>query len=277
MKRNINFRLNTIYRGDAKEVLKYFPDSSVNLILTSPPYANKRKKAYGGIPADEYVEWFSGISTNLYRVLKPDGSFILNIKEGANGEKEVYVLDLIKKLKEQNWLWIEEYIWRKTTSMPGWWPNRFRDGWERCLHFTKSHKFKMCQSRVMIPIGDWSKTRMKNLSKNDKKRRFSSTGSGLSRNVHNWSGRSMVYPDNVLEFAPVCKNSNHSAAFPEELPTWFIKLFTNKNDVVLDPFIGSGTTAIASVKNDRKYLGIEKYSKYHKLAVQNINSIVDNS
>lgn len=271
-KNNVNFKLNTIYQGDAKKVLKSFPDSSVNLILTSPPYANKRKKAYGGIPADVYVEWFSDISTELYRVLKLDGSFILNIKEGANGEKEVYVLDLIKKMREQKWLWIEEYVWRKTTSMPGWWPNRFRDGWERCLHFTKSHKFQMHQDRVMVPIGDWSKTRMRNLSKNDKKRRFSSTGSGLGTNILNWSGRDKVYPDNVLEFAPVCNNKKHSAAFPEELPTWFIKLFTNKNNVVLDPFIGSGTTAVASIKNNRNFLGVEKYSKYYKVALENIKT-----
>lgn len=273
VEKNIKFNLNTVYHGDAKQVLPYFPDKSVNLIITSPPYSNKRKKAYGGIPPGQYVDWFSDISLNLYRILKDDGSFILNIKEGANGEKDTYVLELILALRKHGWLWTEEYIWRKTTSMPGKWPNRFRDGWERCLHFTKSHKFKMYQNRVMLPIGDWSKIRMKNLSENDKKRRWSSSGSGLSRNLLNWAGRTKVYPDNVLEFAPVCKNNYHSAVFPEELPTWFIKLLTSKNDVVLDPFIGSGTTAIASIKNGRKYLGIEKYFKYYNLAVNNINSV----
>ena len=264
--------VNKIYQGDASTVLTELQDKSIDLIMTSPPYADKRKRSYGGIHQDKYVDWFLPISKELYRVLKEDGSFILNIKEGANGEKQIYVLKLILALREQGWLWVEEYIWRKTTSMPGKWPNRFRDGWERCLHFTKNNKFNMYQEEVMLPVGDWAKKRMNNLSKNDKTRRFSASGSGLSRNLLNWKGKDKVYPDNVLEFAPVCSNSNHSAAFPEELPEWFIKVFTKKEDLVLDPFIGSGTTAVACLNLNRKFIGIEKNKRYHKLAINNIKS-----
>ena len=149
--------LNKIIAGDSSKKLKKMPNSFVDLIITSPPYAEKRKHTYGGISENKYVDWFLPISSELYRVLKPNGSFILNIKEGSNGEKQTYVLELILALREQGWLWTEEYIWHKTTSMPGKWPNRFRDAWERCLHFTKNRRFKMYQEAVKVPIGDWAK------------------------------------------------------------------------------------------------------------------------
>ncbi|RLD69067.1 MAG: site-specific DNA-methyltransferase, partial [Bacteroidetes bacterium] len=159
-----------IYLGDCREELKIVPKDSVDLIFTSPPYADQRKKTYGGIHPDRYVEWFLPISEQLLRVLKPTGSFVLNIKERVvNGERSTYVLELILEMKKQGWLWTEEYIWHKKNSYPGKWPNRFRDSWERLLHFTKSKKFNMYQDKVMVPMGDWAKTRLKNLSETDKK------------------------------------------------------------------------------------------------------------
>ena len=129
--------LNKIYKGDCGILLAnktLFPDKSVNLIITSPPYADKRKNSYRGTHPDKYVEWFLPISKELYRLLKDDGSFILNIKEHPkNGERGTYVLELILALKKQGWYWIEEYCWYKKNSFPGKWPNRFRDSWERCF------------------------------------------------------------------------------------------------------------------------------------------------
>ena len=272
----IKLKNNKLFKGDALRWLKKFPSSSVDLIVTSPPYANKRMSSYGGTKPENYIEWFLPITSELYRVLKSDGSFVLNIKEGVNIERQTYVLELILELKKQGWLWIDEYIWRKSTSMPGKWPNRLRDGWERCLHFTKNKKFNMFQDSVMVPVGDWAKKRMIRLSKNDVKRTTSSTKSGLGRNLINWKNRELVYPDNVLEFAPLCYGSGHSAAFPKELPTWFIKLFTRKGDVVLDPFIGSGTTAVASLELGRKFVGIELKKDYYNLALRNIKETKKN-
>ncbi len=267
---------NKIYYGNALRVLKLFPSNSIDLIVTSPPYSNKRMGSYGGVKPEEYVNWFLPIAEQLFRVLKNEGSFVLNIKEGVNIERQTYVLDLIIALRKMGWLWIDEYIWRKKTSMPGKWSNRFRDGWERCLHLTKNKKFSMYQDVVMVPVGDWAKKRISNLSSNDLKRTRSSTGSGLGRNLVNWKERKMVYPDNVLEFAPVCYNTGHSAAFPKELPGWFIKLFTKKGNIVLDPFIGSGTTAIASLELGRKFIGIEIKKKYYNLACKNIKKAKTN-
>jgi len=267
-------KINTIYPGDCRKILvdtEKFPDNSIDLIITSPPYADKRKKYYKSIRPEEYVDWFLPVADELYRILKDNGSLILNIKEHArNGEKDTYVLELILALKKQGWLWIEEYCWYKKNSFPGKWPNRFRDAWERCLHFTKSKKFKMYQDAVKVPIGNWAEKRFKSMTNKDFKRHISKTNETLGRNVSNWLNRKKVYPHNVITFeeehyvtnvielSTVCNNKNHSATFPLELPVWFIMLFTKRGDIVLDPFIGSGTTAYASLAMDRKYIGIEQ-------------------
>lgn len=260
-----------ILLGDSREVLKEIDDNLVDLIITSPPYADRRKNTYGGINTEEYVEWFLPISEQLLRVLKPTGTFVLNIKEKAeNGERSTYVLELILALRKQGWLWTEEFIWHKKNSYPGKWPNRFRDSWERVLQFNKARDFNMYQDAVMVPVGNWANDRLKNLSKTDKIRDNSKSGSGFGKNISNWLERSMVYPNNVLQFATVCNNKNHSAAFPEELPEWFIKLFTKKNDWVLDPFLGSGTTSEVAQKMERNSIGIDIMPEYVEMAKEKI-------
>ena len=258
---------NLLVPGDCLEVLENIADSTVDLVVTSPPYADSRKSTYGGIHPDDYVAWFLPVSTQLWRALKSDGTFILNIKEKAlNGERHPYVLELILAMRKQGWLWTEEYIWHKKNCAPGKWPNRFRDSWERCLQFNKQKQFKMFQDEVMVPTGDWAKSRLKNLSDTDQRRDNSRVGSGFGKNVSNWVGRDMAYPTNVLHLATECGNKNHSVAFPKELPSWFIKLFSQQGDLVLDPFAGSGTTCLAAYELGRDYLGIEIKDEYFKLA-----------
>ena len=257
--------------GDCLQALKPISDGSVDLIVTSPPYADSRKSTYGGIHPDKYVEWFLPIGAELYRVLKAEGSFVLNIKEKAvNGERHTYVIELILALKKQGWFWTEEYLWHKKNCAPGKWPNRFRDSWERCLHFNKQKSFQMYQEAVMVPTGDWAKSRLKNLSETDKRRDTSRVGSGFGKNISNWLERDMAYPSNVLHLATECGNKNHSAAFPKELPAWFIKLFTKPGDIVLDPFAGSGTTCVAAQELGRDYIGIEIKEEYYQQAQQNL-------
>lgn len=263
-----------IYCDTVENVLPTLPENSVDLIVTSPPYADQRKKTYGGITPDEYVAWFLPITAELLRVLKPTGSFILNIKERVvEGERHTYVIELILEMRKQGWLWTEEYCWHKKNSYPGRWPNRFRDSWERCLHFTKQRKFHMYQDAVMVPVGDWAGTRLKKLSETDKIRDESKVGSGFGKNVSNWVGREMVYPTNVLHMATESNNVRHSAAFPVGLPAWFIKLFTQPGDVVLDPFIGSGTTAVAAKILGRQHIGIEKESNYCAVAADRLEKV----
>jgi DNA modification methylase len=254
-------------QGDCLTVLKTLPDASFDLIFTSPPYADNRKTTYEGVPTDRYVEWFLPISGELRRVLNPEGSFILNIKERAvNGERQTYVLELILAMKKQGWLWTEEYIWHKKNCYPGKWPNRFRDAWERCLHFTRQKKFKMFQDAVMVPMGNWAEKRLAKLSERDQMRDISRVGSGFGKNISHWLGKKYVYPTNVLHLSTECANRGHSASFPVSLPMWFIKLFTEEGDLVLDPFVGAGTTALACIQLNRHYIGIEMMQKYCGLA-----------
>ncbi len=194
-----------IVQGDCLHVLREFPDDCIDLIVTSPPYADQRKHTYGGVAPDDYVAWFLPITRELRRVLKPTGTFILNIK---------------------------------------------------------ARRFHMYQEEVMVPMGDWAQTRLKNLSSTDRVRDESRVGSGFGKKIENWLARSMAFPTNVLNLATECANRKHSAVFPEALPEWFIKLFTQEGDTVLDPFMGSGTTLRVAKRKGRNAVGIEIQPEY---------------
>lgn len=128
----------------------------------------------------------------------------------------------------------------------------------------------MYQESVMVPVGEWAKDRLSKLSETDQIRDESKVGSGFGKNVSNWIGRDMVYPTNVIHLATECSNKNHSAVFPLELPKWFIKLFTQPGQIVLDPFVGSGTTALAAIQLGRKYVGIDLNSEYVDIACKRV-------
>lgn len=282
---------NILYNGYCETELtniSQFPNESVNLIVTSPPYSDRRQKSYGGVAPQNYVEWILPITQQLFRVLKPTGSLVINIKEHVlNGERSTYVIEMILAMKKQGWRWTEEYCWYKKTAFPGKWPNRFRDSFERCLHFTKEKSFYMNQDAVKVPIGDWAEKRFKSMSDNDFIRHVSQNNEHLAKNVSNWINRKQVYPHNVivfdnehycsqtnmLEISPVTHNRNHSACFPIELPTWFILLLSKEGDIILDPFSGIGTTAMASILLNRKFVGIEKEKEYVEIANNNIQEL----
>jgi DNA modification methylase len=176
------------------------------------------------------------------------------------------VIELILALRKQGWLWTEEYIWHKRNCHPGKWPNRFRDAWERCLHFNKTRQFKMNQDAVMVPMGGWADARLKSLGKNDTVRFDSQVRSGFGKNIANWVGRTQAYPSNVLHLATECGNKSHSATFPKALPDWFIRLLTDPGDRVLDPFVGSGTTGVVAKSLGRHSTGIELLDEYCRIA-----------
>ena len=257
--------MNVIHNGDCAEVIaSKIPAQSVNLIVTSPPYADQRNGNYGGIHADKYVEWFLPKAAAFKRCLALDGSFVLNIKEKAvDGEKHPYVYDLVLALRrQQGWRLVDEYCWHKKNCYPGKWPNRFRDSWERLYHFALNPKFKMRQKEVMVPMGDWKDKRLANLSDTDRERDESKHGNGFGKRVENWVDRDMAYPSNVLHMATECGHKGHPAAFPKALPEWFIQLFTDEGDTVLDPFAGSGTTLVAALEMGRKAIGIDTQEEY---------------
>lgn len=260
-----------LINGECLDELREYPTNKFDLIVTSPPYADCRVKTYGGIKPDKYVNWFLPRSEQFLRVLKDTGTFILNIKEKVvDGERHTYVLELILALRQQGWLWTEEFIWHKKNCHPGKWPNRFRDAWERCLQFNKTRNFNMYQDNVMVPMGNWAEKRLKNLGQNDIIRFNSQVGSGFGKNISKWIGRDMAYPSNVLHLATETKNRNHSATFPTALPEWFIRLFTQEGDWILDPFVGKGTTCEAAKKLNRNSVGIDIVAEYIEIAKSNL-------
>ena len=254
--------LNQVYCGDCLDVMRGFPADSVDLIMTSPPYADARKHTYGGVPPDQYVEWFLPRAEEMKRVLKPSGSFVLNIKEKAvNGERHTYVLELIIAMrKELGWRWVEEYIWTKTDPFPAKWKDRFKDAWERLLHFSISQSFKMNQDDVRVKAKFVNGRPNGKPSPSDYATNTPKTGSGLSKNRASFIGKGLAYPSNNLNGPTVCEEHalGHSAQYPEYIPTFFVKLFTDAKDVVLDPFCGSGTTMAAAQSLGRQWVGIDK-------------------
>ena len=253
-----------LHHADCLDVMKNIPDASVDLVITSPPYADARKKTYGGIPPDEYIGWFLPRAAEIKRILRPTGSFVLNIKEKClDGERHTYVIELIVALRgELGYRWVEEYVWHKTAAAPGKWKYRFRDAWERLLHFSKEKEIKMNQDSVRVRPLESTIKRGQNLGPNDVVRQASATGSGVGRNVSHTTNRELVYPSNVLHGSPITHNTGHSAAYPEWIPEFFIKLFTDEGDTVLDPFLGSGTTCKVADRLGRRSIGIEMNEEY---------------
>ena len=252
--------MDELIHGDCLDVMRGMDAGSVDLIMTSPPYADARKHTYGGVKPDQYVEWFLPRAAEMQRILKPSGSFVLNIKEKVvDGQRHTYVLKLILAMQEElGWRWIEEYIWHKKSSMPGRFPKRMRDAWERILHFSNDTDFKIRHDAVKTLPKESTIKRMRNLRPHELTRVDSSTGSGFGKNFGKDCWLETALPDNVLHLAGETGNVGHSAAFPVRLPEFFIKLFTDADDVVLDPFCGSGTTMAAAQSLGRQWIGIDK-------------------
>ncbi len=253
----------TILCGDAKEVLKKYPDEYFNLIVTSPPYADARKKHYKSIKPDEYADFIESFHEQLWRVLADDGSFVLNLKDKiVNGVRSRHVWHSIERLSSRGWLCIDDYLWYKPNAMPGYWGNRLRDEWEYCFHMTKQKHFTMYQDSVKKPIGDWAKARLRKLKGKSAIRHNSENLSGFGRDLRAWKNKKMVLPGNVVSVPLVGKNMGHPAVFPVGLPEFFIKLFTKKGDNVLDPFAGSGQAGIAGAKFSRNIVLIDLAEEY---------------
>jgi len=205
--------------GDCLERLRELPADSVDLIFTSPPYADARARSYGGIHPDGYVQWFLPRAAELLRVLKPAGSFVLNIKEKAvRGERHTYVIELILALRKQGWLWTEEYIWHKKNCYPGKWPNRFRDSWERLLHFNKSRNFKMFQDAVRVPTGDWRQRRLHRLSETDRIRDESKSAAASARTFPTGWGETSPTPPMCCTWPPNAATAATAPPFPKRCP-----------------------------------------------------------
>ena len=253
-----------IIHGYAEEELKKLPDNSVDLVITSPPYADRRKNTYGGISEDKYVEWFKPIAIEVKRVLKPTGSFFLNIKPHTNkGERSLYVFDLVLMLKrELGFRFTDEFIWTKL-GVPGKYKGRFKNAFEPVYHFTLQTEYTHNPYAVAKKAKEVSLKRYKRKACGESK-----NGSGFA-GMRKEITSDLALPSNHLHI-PQKSNQytiqkNHSAVFPVELSTFFIKAFSNEGDVVLDIFGGSGTVAISCIDTNREFIIIEKEIEYIEL------------
>ncbi len=252
-----------VYLGDSRKILEKFRNGTFNLIMTSPPYADARRKHYDSIPPDKYVDFLLSFHDQFWRVLADDGSFVLNVKDKVvNGTRHRFVWHTIEALTALGWHCIDDYLWVKTNPMPGYWSNRLRDEWEYCFHLTKKKRFAMYQEAVKIPIGDWANKRLAKLTGKSNGRHNSENKSGFGRDLRNWVGKKTVLPGNAVHIPLVGKNMGHPAVFPVGLPEFFIKLFTKADDYVLDPFAGSGSTGLAAENTDRNVVLIDTKMEY---------------
>jgi len=250
----------------------------IDLIVTSPPYADARRKHYDSIHPDDFQDWFRTFHEPFWNVLKPQGSLVINIKDKVvNGVRHRFVWHTIEMLSSLGWLCIDDYMWHKPNPMPGRWPTRLRDGWEYCFHLAKCKKPYINQNAVRKPIGEWVKTRLANLSKNDLKRQNSVNKSGFGRNISRWVGQKTVLPSNVVTIPLVGVNKGHPAAFPPELPVFFIRLLCPPDGLVVDPFAGSGMTGIAAMELGRDCILIDNNEDYVKLAFENLQNARKNT
>ena len=281
---------NIIHNESNLETMLRMPDNSVNLVMTSPPYAEARKKTYGGIHPDKYVEWFKPIAKEIYRILAPDGSFILNIGDNTvDGETHLYTFELPIMLKREcGFKFIDPLIWHKKNPAPGKFKNRFKDGWEFCFHFTKTLDIKFKAKEVATPTKPESIARDKR-EKNETQTK-SGTGSGFTKKGRrernnnsgvgtvdaNFTELEMALPSNVLHYSGETTNVGHPAAYPTDIPAFFIKAFTDEGDLVYDPFMGSGTTAEVALRMNRKFIGSELKPEYIKVANDRISEHLNN-
>ena len=266
--------LNKVYFGDCLNVLKTFPDNSVDMVFPSPPYADRRKQVYGGTPDDKYVEWFLPIGAEIKRILKPTGSFFLNIKTHTNkGERSLYVFDLVCSLKRQlGFLFVEEYCWTKN-AFPGKLKGRFKNGFEPVYHFTKDSPNNI----TFNPVACGTPIKEESLARSYRKQCGApKNGSGMTgMNTTNIRNLTLARPSNVINANNVSNQFSdkqlHSATFPLKLVEFFVKSFTNEGDIVVDPFSGSGTTGIVCKELKRNFILIDKEESSYKLSLKRVS------
>ena len=250
--------------GLCENELKKIPDNSIDMIFTSPPYADRRKNTYGGIHAEKYVDWFHPIALQLKRVLKPSGSFFLNIKPHTNkGERVLYVHDLVLDLKRNvGFRFTDEFCWTKN-GVPGKFKGRFKNAFEPIYHFTLEKDFTHNPYSVAKKAKDVSLKRYKRKACGE-----SSNGSGFA-GMRKEIKSKLALPSNHIHIPQKVNQHTmekiHSAVFPVDLVDFFIKAFSNEGDVVLDCFAGSGSTGISCINNKRGFVLIEKETQYCEL------------
>jgi len=276
------------YLGDSLEVLKSVPDESVNLVVTSPPYALHFKKAYGNVSKAEYVEWFLPFAHEIKRILKEDGSFVLNIggswNQGTPTRSLYHFKLLIAIVEEVGFHLAQECFWYNPAKMPvpAEWVTvrriRIKDSVEYVWWFSKSEWPKANNRGV---LREYSKD-MKRLNQRGLTETVRPSGHNINSSFSEVSNGGSI-PSNMIEpeiaddmlkfgnnsandpYTMRCKENGikiHPARFPFALPEFYIKLLTDTDDVVLDPFAGSNTTGAVAEQLLRRWIAIDNSEDY---------------
>jgi DNA modification methylase len=257
-----------ITHGDALDLLQLLPQGSINLFFTSPPYADAR--AYSRIDPDHYVAWFLPFAEAMFSATCKSGSFILNIKNRVakngplKGQRHPYVYELVIALQRMGWRWIETYIWVKTNAVPGKFGPRTKDSFEYVYHFARGSRPYFDLDAVRIPYkadsAEIARRKMDTLG-----RRNTEAGFGRDRTKTYLLGG--ADPGNVVT-VPQAYNQYrgvaHTAAMPEGLAEFFIKIACPVGGIVVDPFAGGGTTIVVARRLGRKAAGFEIHEQFVK-------------
>ncbi len=258
------------------DLSKQLPDDFVDLVVTSPPYADT--VSYGDnvnvFSPENYPDWILPLFNEASRFLKPTGSFILNINDRiVNGERSIYVYEtIINIVKNSDMKLFERYIWTKKNSLPTGGDKRLNDRVEYIFHFVRDPKLFKCNMDVVrIPYAKSSIARYKSPARGQKvadEKGISGFVKEKMLDMNPLGGK----PPTVFDFdtAGVLKGAKHPAPFHPDLPKFFVKWLTDKKDIVLDPFIGGGTTAQVAMEMNRNYIGFEINETYLEELIQPI-------
>lgn len=253
----------TLYHGDCVEVMAALPAESVDAIVTSPPYAMQRKTTYGGIPEKEYPAWTVAWMNEARRILKPDGSAIINISPHVkDGQISDYVLRTRLALRDIGWAEIEELIWHKTDAPPTGSPRRPRRSWESLLWYGK-------HGRV------WANPKAAGRPPLFPHTRIASGRADRLGWSHSLAGGRTV-PDiarvpNIVAMGKAKKSGvDHPAMYPPALAEWLAHLICPPGGTILDPFNGAASTGVAAVRNGWKYIGIDAVEEYVEMSARRL-------
>ncbi len=264
--------------GDSIEILDDLPSSSVDLIVTSPPFALVRKKDYGNADADQYLDWFRPFGKQFARVLKDSGSLVIDIGGSWNRgspTRSLYHFKLVIMLVEELGLHLaQEMFWWNPSKLPtpAEWVTvrrvRVKDAVNTVWWLAKTPWPKADNRRVLQPYSE----AMKTLLRNGYRSKTRPSGHDISQNFAKNNGASI--PPNLLALPNTESNSKylryceeqgiapHPARFPADLPEYFVRMLTDEDDFVVDPFAGSCVTGEVCERLSRRWLCGELEENY---------------